>query len=465
MSIDQATVSPRDPARESTLRLGQRLRRARLNRNLTQGEVAKNQFSVSYVSAVERGQIRPSLGALEKLAERLQVPVTELLSEGEFETRYAYPAVEHRESASERHREEVESALREAQILGQQRKSDEAIGLLLRMQSLHLSPRESATLQLCLASCYSEQGRAEEARRVAQDAIPVAERALERELAERLRFELGRAFSLMQSHEAALEQFRACLRAISDNVVRDLAFKLQVLLHIGEEYWRVSDYPQAIETLSQAAEVAQEVVAPDVLGASYWMISQALSAKGNHAAAKSYALRSVAAYDEAQNRMSVAAVHTRLGAAYARSGQSEEAIAQLNQAYAVASGQQDLLGIAEAQRNLALIYLEEKRPSEAERSARESLAVAEQLGDATLQAQALLVLARVEEARRQASEAAASYERALELVLALPATAHSNASETLREAYAQFSEYLERHGESKRAFDMLKQAYKFVQRS
>ena len=461
MSIDQVALNPRDPARESTLRLGQRLRRARLNRNLTQGEVAKNQFSVSYVSAVERGQIRPSLGALEKLAERLQVPVTELLSEGEFETRYAYPAVEHRESASERHREEVESALREAQILGQQRKSDEAIGLLLRMQSLHLSPRESATLQLCLASCYSEQGRAEEARRVAQDAIPVAERALERELAERLRFELGRAFSLMQSHETALEQFRVCLRAVSDNAVRDPAFELQVLLHIGEEYWRVGDDTQAIDFLSQAADVAQEVIAPDLLGTAYWNISQTLSAKGDHVGAKSYALRSVAAYDEAQNRRAVAAVHTRLGTAYARSGQSEEAIAQLNQAYAVASGQQDLLGIAEAQRNLALIYLEEKRPSEAERSARESLAVAEQLGDATLQAQALLVLARVEETRKQASEAAATYERAIDLLQALPPI---STGEAVREAYAQFSEYLERHGESKRAFEMLKQAYKSLQR-
>jgi GntR family transcriptional regulator, trigonelline degradation regulator len=79
ITADESASSTRDPARESTRRLGQRLRRARLDRNLTQGEVAQNLFSISYVSAVERGQIRPSLGALEKLAERLQVPVTELL--------------------------------------------------------------------------------------------------------------------------------------------------------------------------------------------------------------------------------------------------------------------------------------------------------------------------------------------------------------------------------------------------
>jgi hypothetical protein len=40
MTLEQSPTTTRDPSRESTLRLGHRLRRARLNRNLTQGEVA-----------------------------------------------------------------------------------------------------------------------------------------------------------------------------------------------------------------------------------------------------------------------------------------------------------------------------------------------------------------------------------------------------------------------------------------
>src|SRR5215469_5323882 len=114
MTVEQSPTT-RDPSRESTLRLGHRLRRARLNRNLTQGEVAKNQFSVSYVSAVERGQIRPSLGALEKLAERLHVPLTDLLNESHSDQSFSSPPTERRESASDRWREEVELRLYEAQ--------------------------------------------------------------------------------------------------------------------------------------------------------------------------------------------------------------------------------------------------------------------------------------------------------------------------------------------------------------
>src|SRR5260370_7806702 len=109
-------VEPENGVRESavressTMRLGQRLGRARLARNLTQGEVARNQFSVSYVSAVERGQIRPSLGALEKLAERLQVPLTDLLGEGGLDNLGPSPP-ESREASNEPARDAIDARL------------------------------------------------------------------------------------------------------------------------------------------------------------------------------------------------------------------------------------------------------------------------------------------------------------------------------------------------------------------
>src|SRR5579859_1879410 len=78
-SVHASSTRPEIPT-SPTSQIGQRVRRARLSRNLTQSELAKGDFSVSYISAVERGQIRPSLGALERLATRLQVPLSELLT-------------------------------------------------------------------------------------------------------------------------------------------------------------------------------------------------------------------------------------------------------------------------------------------------------------------------------------------------------------------------------------------------
>src|SRR5947209_8132474 len=60
--------------------VGVKIRAARLARKLTQSQLAQPDFSVSYVSAIERGQIQPSLRALEVFAQRLGVSSTELLS-------------------------------------------------------------------------------------------------------------------------------------------------------------------------------------------------------------------------------------------------------------------------------------------------------------------------------------------------------------------------------------------------
>src|SRR6266568_6421257 len=61
--------------------VGAKLRRARLARKLTQSQLAQPDFSVSYISAIERGQIQPSLRALEIISLRLGLSSTHLLSD------------------------------------------------------------------------------------------------------------------------------------------------------------------------------------------------------------------------------------------------------------------------------------------------------------------------------------------------------------------------------------------------
>ncbi|MEI6045584.1 MAG: helix-turn-helix transcriptional regulator, partial [Chloroflexota bacterium] len=62
-----------------SLPLGERIRAARLERKMTQDELARDTFSKSYVSAVELGKIQPSIKALRILARRLQLPASSFL--------------------------------------------------------------------------------------------------------------------------------------------------------------------------------------------------------------------------------------------------------------------------------------------------------------------------------------------------------------------------------------------------
>lgn len=60
-------------------RVGSNIREVRSKLALTQAQLAAPEFSISYISAIERGKICPSLKALSILAKRLDVPLTFLL--------------------------------------------------------------------------------------------------------------------------------------------------------------------------------------------------------------------------------------------------------------------------------------------------------------------------------------------------------------------------------------------------
>jgi transcriptional regulator with XRE-family HTH domain len=207
-----------------TAELGGRLRQARLGRNMTQSDLADGQFSVSYISAVERGQIRPSLGALEKLAARLNVATHDLLRtdggvgvslDAEF-----FPLSD---------RNEVELQLRAAQILTHQGQPREVLGLLDALRARGLSGRDQALVDWQSARCALELKRGEQACKQAQAALDEAEHVNDPEMRERIRLTLGEALTFIGKQQAALSQLRAAADAAQKGTVRDPLFRLRAL--------------------------------------------------------------------------------------------------------------------------------------------------------------------------------------------------------------------------------------------
>src|SRR5256885_14447578 len=92
--------------------VGAKIRAARQAKKYTQSQLAAPDFSVSYISAIERGQIHPSLRALEILARRLDLPSTQLLPQYSQDGRGGGPSI----SSSMNEDAVIEFALLEAQI-------------------------------------------------------------------------------------------------------------------------------------------------------------------------------------------------------------------------------------------------------------------------------------------------------------------------------------------------------------
>lgn len=73
------------------LQIGRQIRLARLQKNLTQTQLAEAaNLSVPYISHVERGKKRVSLDALVRIAQALEVTLDQLLSGVQPQDRAAY---------------------------------------------------------------------------------------------------------------------------------------------------------------------------------------------------------------------------------------------------------------------------------------------------------------------------------------------------------------------------------------
>lgn len=466
-------------------RLGERLKATRLARGLTQSQLAGEHFSLSYISAVEHGRIRPSLDGLEWLAARLDISMLDLLGRSEIPHTgmdEGVTQVQHLAGETSVH-EEIEAHVREAQILTMRGDGETAVEMLLRARPKALSARERALIQVYVAGAYIALGRGDEALRAAREALPHTEHIGDGELTGRLCDVLAQAHALLGDHRHALALYQQCLSALAcqdardgrdvagKQLYRDPMEAAGILYGIGTEYASLGDTERAIAHLQQAVQLISEGARPQRLGALFWRQSQAYAGEGEPVRARAYAWRSLAAYEEAGMHRLVARAYTQLSQALVSSGQTDAALAQVRQASEIAAGQRDDWCLAEAQRGLALVYLAEKRADDAAAAAREAVAHADAADDRVQRAQALLVLARAQEELGHISAADASFNEALAALDTLHVTpsAHGTGARRVgmavprerdasRDAHEAYSEFLERRGDSVKALEMLKRA-------
>lgn len=445
--VDRPAESPTpSPAQ----RLGSRLRQARLRLNLTQSEVAQNHFSVSYISAVERGQIRPSLGALEVLSDRLQVPLEDLL--GTAPLPGATGGVS-RDQAADRRQEEAEARLNTAEALSYQGKYQQSIDAVRQMSLSHLSPASAHEARRLLAYNYAEMGDGESARREAQEGITMAERSGDEEARARLRNELGVAYMLTHKNQLALEQFQLAYDTVEQGIARDPIFKLNVLYNLGSVNWLLGRNDDALGFLRLAVEASEDVNHPERLGDALWTLSVTYQGQGDSVRARLYAMRSLATYERAANEALTARAYTRLGRATAQANQVEDALNYLGMAQALSERLGDQSGQAEARRSLAAVYISQGQLKEAADAVNEALELAKRVDDPILLAEAQLTMASLQDAQGKTSQAKGSYEDAIKKL------EDANASTHLADAYASYSSFLENHGESKSALELLRKAW------
>jgi tetratricopeptide (TPR) repeat protein len=426
--------------------VGPRLRAARLAKKYTQSQLASPDFSVSYISAIERGQIQPSLRALEIFALRLGTTSTDLLST-------APPGANGTAGIESviQSEEEIELQLLQAQLFIQQGAEQRAITLLRNLRSPTLTTQQQIRLRYLLGWVYSNLAMFQEAESALAEAEKLA-RDPGDHLSLRILNLLGTVHTSMHNFAQGLEYQQLCLERLErEQQPRDTFFTVEVYTGIGLAYAQMDKFDEAIQAFGQAISLVEELTTTDQLASMYGDVAL------HFARAKDYYYALLFGYKLLQLRFQEyrnslrSEIYHYLSRAMMR-GDQQRALAYLQESLQEVAALQDQLSLASLTTHMAEWLLMNGRVDEAYENAQKASTLASSSGDTLIAAYALLVLGQVEYAQKAYEAGDEHFVAGLEMLERL------GAREELTEQSARYAQLLEDR-------DMPEQALKYYKKA
>lgn len=433
-------------------RVGTNIREVRTKLGMTQAQLAAPEFSISYISAIERGKIRPSLKALSILAKRLDVPLTFLL-EGSPSGAAEARAVGY-SPADSGPDQKVDVDLLQASVLIQQGMYTDARELLNPIQPERVTTDQAYRLYLLLGEVHMGLGEYQEAVVDLRTAVSQGESLNDSEYTERARNLLGKAYFSLYNYTLAMENHLKCDAAIESDQVADPIFALDVFSNLANDYFRHGDLAKAIAFYHRALEMVDALNRDTRSYAQKYMdISYHYKSVGRLLMARDYAMRSLAIYEMRDEQRLVGLTHQRLGKTLERQNKLDDAEQEYRMAINIERELNDEISASGCLTSLAELLLKRGKIEEAEQKAQESLNFARSSKDAQTQGQALIALAQIRHQQSDFTSADTYFNQALELLDT------SNSHELAASAYFRYANMLEERNEVQRSLTAIKKAY------
>ena len=433
-------------------RVGTNIREVRTKLGLTQAQLAAPEFSISYISAIERGKIRPSLKALSILAKRLDVPLTFLL-EGSPAGAAEARAVGY-SPADSGPDQRIDVELLQANVLIYQHAFKEAEELLAPIQPERITTDQAYRLFLLRGQIHLGANEFQEAVVDLRAAVSQGEGLNDVEYIERARNLLGRAYFSLYNYTLALENHQRCNAAIENEYIKDPVFALDVYGNLANDYSRLGDLEKAVMYYHRALATL-EGMNRDSRGFAqkYMEISRSYKGANKLTIARDYAMRSLALYEMRDEQRIAGLTHQRLGKAFERQNDLDGAEQEYKRAIVIEQELDDEVSISICLTSLAELLLKRGKIQEARREAEAALKAARSSQDAQTQGQALMALAQIDHQSGDFEAADKLFAQALEQLDS------SHAHEIAASAYFRYANLLEQRGEVQRSLNAIKRAY------
>ena len=408
--------------------IGARIRAARRRAGLTQQALAGSRYTKAYISALETGVAKPSMAALNYLAERLGMPASAFVSDSE--TVWS----------------RLDADLRLAS--GDYAAALDAYEDLLAAEPSRL---EKATILTGMSEALCRLDRGPEAVRPAAEATALFEelgRPAERAVA---------AFWLAGGHHAADndDEARGLLRGVLDALRGGLPsepdFTVRVLIALAMVETEAGATETALAYLHEADGLAGEL---DLRRHATYLHSLAVGYRhaGDHEAAIRAGMRSLTLFRQADAQLEAASIANSLAVAYLETGSTERAreMAAVSRQTLDRLGDQRLLAhLADTEARVALASGD---LAGAERLVDRAIELADSSGNRKAMLDALVTKARILLNAGRDQEAIGLFEHAAELSETVGPSARR------REVLSAWADTLARLGRHDQAYQIMREA-------
>lgn len=447
-----ASIETANVGRAVAARVGTNIREVRTKLGLTQAQLASPEFSISYISAIERGKIRPSLKALSILAKRLDVPLTFLL-EGSPAGAAEARAVGY-SPADSGPDQRIDVDLLGADVLVQQDKYQEAAGLLAPIQPERITTDQVYRLFLLRGQIHLGLHEYQEAVVDLRAAVTQGEGLNDIESIERARNLLGKAYFLLYNYTLAMENHLRCNTAVENGQIKDPIFSLEVYNNLANDYFRHGDLEKAVLYYHKALETLEDMDRDSRSFAEKYMeIGQRYKSAGKLAMARDYMMRSLALYEMRDEQRLVGLTHQHLGKTLEKQNDLDGAEKEYREAITIEQELEDDISASLCHTSLAELLLKRGKAEQAEQEAQKALEYAKASQDVQTQGQAYMALAQIRHDAKDYAGADQLFTEALELLDS------SNAHEIAAGAYSRYANLLEQRGEVQRSLSAFKKAF------
>jgi HTH-type transcriptional regulator, quorum sensing regulator NprR len=412
--------------------VGERLKRARTDRGMTQAELAQGLATKGFISLVERDLANCSLPKLRLLAERLGRPLSYFLPEAPAED--AELLVKTAELAL--HAEEPKRALKEIEAAIPLTVTANVRANLLRLRGI-------ALFQL---------GRWERALRELQTAAALAPPD-DPELVAQIYGELGHILGSQERYSASVEANMRALVALDACRHPDPDVQARALTNLANDCYHLGQVAEATGYLKRALAVATDAENLTRMANAHMALGITARASGDYDGALKHCDRALAMHRLLGHERVTNHILNNLGDVHFAAGRVADARGFQQTCLTRARQTNDSLAVAASATELARYALSEGQLDEAIALAREGEAAATRARDHLYVATAMSIEASVNERKRDRSSADALFDKALRLLYDRGATAK------LAELCASYSELLEARGDRQRALAFVRMAY------